>query len=72
MMEAKSLTKREAEIAELFAWGRKQERHCETPFHFGTDGGKSCPERKPGVPKSMSYPHGGFARNSTFPLTCHP
>lgn len=44
MMEAKSLTKREAEIAELFAWGRKQERHCETPFHFGTDGGKSCPE----------------------------
>ena len=34
----------EPKVSEVVRMGRKQERHCETPFHFGTDGGKSCPE----------------------------
>lgn len=36
--DAVKLTKRESEIAELFAWGASKKRHCEPPFHFGKNG----------------------------------
>ena len=38
MNEFAELTKRESEIAELFAWGASK-RHCHPTLYFGTDGG---------------------------------
>lgn len=44
MNEFAELTKRESEIAELFAWGASKKRHCHPTLYFGTDGGKPYPK----------------------------
>ncbi len=56
-MEAKVPSAREAEIAELFAWGASKKDIAGTPFHFGTDGGNHA---RTYTRKVLS------ARNSTF------
>ena len=72
MNEFAELTKRESEIAELFAWGASK-KTLPPDFIFRNGRWKTIPEtytKRSGVPKSMNCPHGGFARIFIFLSIC--
>ena len=67
------LTKRESEIAELFAWVQAK-KMLQIAFSFRNVPLKTTPEIymiKSGVIRSTSYRRGGFARNSISHSVCH-
>lgn len=74
MMKVAELTKRESEIAELFAWGASKKEVANRLFisERTVENHARNIYARSGVKKSMNCARGGFAQPFTFPLTCHP
>ena len=73
IMDTVKLTKRESEIAELFAWGASKKDIANRLFiseRTVENHARNIYEKK-GVKRLISYQRGGFARISTYHLICH-